>query len=175
MYIKGQHRTTAVSEYLAGLQNLSESSKIAHHSCRCPPPLWWAQSKTPGQCTAHQCSGARGARAGLKSYNMFLKIKGVPSPCTLATIYNIPLIFMINIIFSHILANIQNIHDIHFAYLNIVNLLVNMTRIPQALNAPKWSFSFRFIFTSYSPHILTKYDAYSLHIHVLFMIFTSCS
>ena len=35
MYIKGQHGTTAVSEYLAGLQNLSESSKIAHHSCRC--------------------------------------------------------------------------------------------------------------------------------------------
>ena len=76
---------------------------------------------------------------------------------------------MMNIIFAHILAHIQNIHDIHFAYLNIVNLLVNMTRIPQALNAPNWSFSFRFIFTSYSLHILTKYyGAYSLHIHVLF-------
>ena len=61
---------------------------------------------------------------------------------------------MMNIIFAHILAHIQNIHDIHFAYLNIVNLLVNMTRIPQALNAPKMvvfiHVHIHLIFTSYS-------------------------
>ena len=75
---------------------------------------------------------------------------------------------MMNIIFTHILAHIQNIHDIHFAYLNIVNLLVNMTRIPQALNAPKWSFSFRFIFTSYSLHILQIFLLNMVHIHYIF-------
>ena len=70
---------------------------------------------------------------------------------------------MMNIIFTHIhiLAHIQNIHDIHFAYLNIVNLLVNMTRIPPALNAPK-------IVVFIHVHIHFIFLLNMVHIHYIF-------